>query len=141
MSRRVLGLDELRAKVAAIPDAAHAAILKAMEEGAEEMVGMARRLVPVESGDLRESIGWTWGAAPRGAMILGTSRAAAGGDRITIFAGNEKAFYARFVEFGTVATPAQPYFFPSWRALRKRIKARNTRAVTRAIKGIAGNGN
>ena len=54
--------------------------------------------------------------------------------RITIYAGGGDAFYARFQEFGTVKMPANPFFFPVWRARRKRIKNRISRAVSKGIR-------
>lgn len=136
---RITGLTQLRAKLKAMPAEVRKEIHAAMEAGAEEMVQMAKRLCPVASGDLRDSIGWTWDEAPAGAMVLAQSTA--GDERITIFAGNSKAFYARWVEFGSVKTSAWPFFYPSYRALKKWIKARTSRAVGKAMKTVAAGGN
>ena len=150
---KVIGLDKLRRKMIALPKAIEAEIRKAMETGAEEMVAMARRLAPVDDGDLRESIGWTWGEAPKGSMVI--AKGGSTGMTITVYAGNSEAFYARWVEFGTVTHPqggkfggtrhpgttAQPFFFPAWRATRKRVKSRTSRAVSKAAKRIAAGGN
>ncbi|WP_196258570.1 HK97-gp10 family putative phage morphogenesis protein [Pelagibacterium limicola] len=110
-----------------------------MEKSAQEIVNMARRLVPVDEGDLRDSIGWTWGNAPEGAMTLGEVRGGRGKGnlRITIYAGNSKAFWARWVEFGTKKMRARPYFFPSYRANKKRMRGRITRATNKAARRIA----
>lgn len=141
----ISGLEQLRAKIRALPDAARAEIRRAMEQGADEMVGMAKRLVPVDSGALRDSIGWTWGEPPKGSITLAKSDPNA--EAITIYAGSRDkslgdrdAFYVRWVEFGTVSQAAQPFFFPSFRALRKRVKSRNTRAVSKAFKKVAAGG-
>jgi HK97 gp10 family phage protein len=143
----VIGLDRLRRKLTqTIPAHVEKATAEAMEQGAEEIVAMMKRLVPVDSGALRDSIGWTWGDAPKGAMVLGKSKAAGGDGRkvITIFAGTRDkklgdldAFYVRFVEFGTHKMKAEPFFFPSYRALRKRVRGRITRQMRKAIKGGA----
>jgi len=138
---KTIGLDKLRAKFRALPGAVRDEIRAAMEAGAAEVVRMARSLCPVDRGDLRDSIGWTWGEAPAGSITLGQAKGPGEGERITIYAGDEKAFYARWVEFGTVKMPARPFFYPSWRALRKRVKGRHTRALTKALKKVAGNGN
>jgi HK97 gp10 family phage protein len=60
---------------------------------------------------------------------------------ITIYAGTRDkslgsadAFYARFQEFGTVKMTANPFFYPAWRANRKRVKGAITRAVKRAVR-------
>jgi HK97 gp10 family phage protein len=122
-----------------MPKRVELATRKAMEKGAQELVDMMKRLVPIDQGDLRDSIGWTWGDAPVGTAVILQGR---GGSeyaamQITVYAGSDKAFYASYVEFGTKSgKPAHPFFFPSWRALRKRIKARILREQKKAIKFV-----
>ncbi len=60
----VQGISDLNREVAQLPSASKTAARKAMETGADELVEMMKRLVPKDSGDLRDSIGWTWGNAP-----------------------------------------------------------------------------
>lgn len=144
---KILGLDRLRRKMTVtIPAAVERATVAAMEQGADEIVAMAKRLVPVDSGALRDSIGWTWGDAPEGAMALGKvkGKGAKGRKFITIYAGTRNkslgpldAFYARWVEFGTQHMAAIPFFFPSYRALRRRVRGRITRQMRKAIKETA----
>lgn len=135
MKAKVLNVQRLNRKLAALPDVAKAEIRPALEKSAQEIVTLAKSLVPVDQGDLRDSIGWTWGSAPKGSIKIG---AAVSGDlTVTIFAGNSEAFYARWVEFGTQNMRAQPYFYPAYRALRKRSKSRIKRAGTKAAKKVA----
>lgn len=108
---RIEGLDRLSRKLKLLPEKAVEAAARSLEESAEDLVQMMRRLVPKDSGDLAKSIGWTWGDAPKGAMVLGTFKGKGGVARaksslqITIYAGGKgpgfDAFYARWVEFGT----------------------------------------
>jgi HK97 gp10 family phage protein len=139
---KILGLARLDAKLTRMPAAAKAEIKKAMEAAATEMVATMKHLVPVSSGPhggtLRDSIGWTWGKAPKGAGIvaLGTSKLAAD-LTLTVYAGNEEAFYGRWQEFGTVKQAAQPFFFVSYRAHRKSAKRMIRAATTRAAKKVA----
>lgn len=156
----VHGISDLNKKVAAIPKRVEARAKAAMEKGADELVAMMKRLVPVDDGDLRDSIGWTWGNAPKGSVVLAESGADSRGLKITVYAGNEKAYYARWVEFGTAphnvalgggtvagvkqaaagegnghpGSKAQPFFFPSYRSLKKRIRARIRRETAKAFK-------
>ena len=51
----------LRARLAKIPDIAREAAAAAMEEGAQEIVDAMKAAAPVDSGDLRNCIVWTWG--------------------------------------------------------------------------------
>lgn len=136
---KVIGVAKLRRKLEALVAVGRDEIKRAMETSADEIVALAKNLVPVDKGDLKDSIGWTWGKAPKGAMTLGTvqSNEVDSGFTITIFAGNSDAYYSRWVEFGTQKMAAQPYFYPSYRALRRRSKSRVTRAVTKAIKKVA----
>ncbi|QKC99180.1 HK97-gp10 family putative phage morphogenesis protein [Mesorhizobium sp. NZP2298] len=150
----ILGLASLNKKLKALPKAAEVAISAAMAKGADEMVALMKSLVPVDSGELRDSIAWTWGNAPKGALAIGTVTSTDGKLTITIYAGDSEAFYARWVEFGTKAhiaggkfagaqipaIPAHPFFFVSFRALRKRTKSRITRAINKSAKQVANGG-
>lgn len=163
----VKGLSKLQQKLAALPAAVKEEISKAMEQGAQEIVDFARRLVPVDEMTLYESIGWTWGEPPEGALVLARSKRRQGdGLRITVYAGGGEAFYARWVEFGTAphnvargggtvagrrslasggglghpGARAQPFFFPAYRASRKRIRSRISRATNAAARKQAARG-
>ncbi|THK38107.1 HK97 gp10 family phage protein [Ensifer sp. MPMI2T] len=159
MTTKVIGLDRLNRKLALLPIAAQRKIRDAMEQGADEIVAMMKALVPEKSGDLKGSIAWTWGDAPKGALTIATVRGrgvrSTGSENlITIYAGNADAYYARFVEFGTAAhtaggmfagatipaIPASPFFFVSYRANRKRVKSRITRAVNKTAREVAAGG-
>ena len=142
-----------------VPAAVRHAAIRAMTQGATEMVQMMKQLAPVgDSGALSASIGWTWGDAPAGSLVIdqvGNNRTAT--LKITIYAGNSEAFYAAFVEFGTrphsiagnasvdrglrqgggtlhPGAAAHPFFWPAYRALKKRVKSRITREINKAIK-------
>lgn len=136
---KVRGLDSLVKKLTKIPEEAKAEIRKALELSADEVVRLAKRLAPVDDGDLQMSISWTWGDPPKGSIVLGVVKAPKGSDdlRISIYAGNSKAYYARWVEFGTQHASAQPYFLPAYRANRKRVRGRVTRAINKAAKKLA----
>lgn len=156
------GLSSFQARMRAIPKAAQKAVRRAMERSAEEISAAARELSPVDTGALRDSIDWKWGQAPSGSMTL--SEVSDGkGLSITIYAGSDEAYYARYVEFGTQAgvkgqrvvgkgagnrqskkgrfsyrthpgTPARPFFFPAYRLHKKRASNRIKRAISKAVK-------
>lgn len=157
------------AKLKRIPDVAVNAARQAMEEGAQEIVDEMRRLVPIRSGDLRDSIGWTWGEVPPGTFMIDEIRSGKNqGDqyatmRIRIYAGSEDAFYARFIEFGTQphalalnasvkrglrqdqggrhpGGPAHPFFFPAWKAKKAEFRKRIRERVRTAIREAWRNG-
>lgn len=159
----VRGLSKLQRKLRALPERAKDRISKALEESAEEIVRLAQNLVPIDEMTLYESIGWTYGDPPQGSISLGSVRQGRGRDdglKITVFAGNDEAFYARWVEFGTKAhnvasgggtvrgqqslasggglghpgASAQPFFYPAYRAVSRRVRSRITRATNRAAR-------
>lgn len=150
----IRGLKSLNAKLRDLPKAAKIAVRASMEQGANEIVAMMKNLVAVDSGELRDSIGWTWGKKPKFSQALAQVVAPDNVMVITIFAGNERVRYAHLVEFATRAhenggmfkgthhpgTSAQPFFFVSFRALRKRAKSRITRAITKSAKEVAARG-
>ncbi|ADH87357.1 phage protein, HK97 gp10 family [Ancylobacter novellus DSM 506] len=149
----IVGLAKLHRKIAKLPEQARTDIRAAMEKVAEQIVDLARSLVPTVSGDLRDSIGWTWGRPPRGSISLGTvARAKLGASMtITIYAGNDEAFYARWVEFGTAAhvngglfagtrnpgTQARPFFYPAFRAHRRIARREVRKAIRSAARKVA----
>lgn len=151
----ILGLARLERKLKRMPEVAKATIKQAMEQGANEIVDMMKSLAPVDNGDLRDSIGWTWGKKPKYAQAIAVAKSSLADDlTITIYAGNSKVRYAHLVEFGTAphvvggmfkgaqhpGTKAQPFFFVSWRANQKKVKSRVRRAITKAAKQVAANG-
>lgn len=129
-----------KAWVERLPQDVKREVKAAMEAGAKEVTEMQRRLVPVDSGDLRDSIGYTFGDyKAANYRVRGVSASTGKGDlSLTIHAGDEKAWYAALVEFGTVNAAAHPYFWPGWRATVKRVKSRISRAFSKALKKHGG---
>lgn len=79
---------------------AQAAVLQAVTESCEDLVGQAQNLTPVDTGTLRASI-HVESVVQSGFTVTGT--VATGGE----------ADYAAFVEMGTVNMAAQPYMEPA----------------------------
>ena len=145
------GRDKLLAKLKAIQGAPRKAMREALETGAKQIVETAKSLAPVDDGALRDSIGYTFGDyTPENANVRGFGAGKGDPDlTVTIHAGNAKAFYAAYVEFGTSphdaggkfkgakhpGSAARPYFWPAVRANKRSVKARLTRAMKKAIKG------
>lgn len=131
----VQGLKSLSRKLnRTIPESVRRETERALAKGATEIEQTAKQLAPRRTGRLARTIGWTFGDPPSGAKIIGDSGRSFKGIRVSIFAGSSKAFYARFVEFGTERTSPQPFFFPAYRANKKRAKSRVTRAIKKAIR-------
>lgn len=131
-------------KLARLPKAVESEVVGVIAKEAAALVRAIEPQVPRRpgSGVLAASVGWTWGDAPAGGISIGTFRGNTFGQiKASIFAGVPAAskgdpdpFYGRFVEFGTEHSAAQPFFFPTFRANRRRIRAAVSRAVTRGAK-------
>jgi HK97 gp10 family phage protein len=129
----IKNLDKALAKMKALGPAIDVEARREMEAHAEDIVTAMKSRIPVKSGALQRSAGWTWGAPPVGTMATSTNRE----DTITIYAGGRNAFWARWIEFGTRKMPAQPFFFSSWRAGRKKVKGRMRNAAKKAVSKVA----
>lgn len=148
----VTGVAELQKKLTVVfPALVEQRIKEALEKAADQVVAQMKSRAPVYAGPpeirsdgsavrpgaLRESIGWTWGDAPKGTVALGsvqTGLTKEGTTKLTIYAGNREAFYARWVEFGTRKWTGNPFFFSTWRNNKRKVRGQITRALRKAIK-------
>ncbi len=143
------GLRELDAALAELPRTiAKNATKRALAKAAEPIAEEAKRLVPVDSGLLRNSIAISTklknkvGRAEFSAVLRGggsraeavaamrDARRAAGAPSFAeIYIGPAwpKGFYGTFVEFGTSDTAAQPFMRPAWDS-QKSTPCRSSRA-------------
>lgn len=103
---RIDGLVEAKEMFSRLPDALHAEVADTIEKAAEIIESEAKLRVPYEDGDLHDSIGLN--IREDGLMAA-------------VGAG---AFYARFVEFGWLYAPAQPYLFPAFRWGARYVRGR-----------------
>lgn len=99
------GFDSLIKKVTRIRNAVADAPQKAAADWVEQdFVPAAQALVPVRTGELRDSIG---------GRVTKT--------RVTVFADAE---HARYVEEGTSVAPAQPFMGPAFDQTKDQLKKR-----------------
>lgn len=143
---KILNLARLQQKLDRLPKVAKDLIRAEMGKAADDIVAMMKRQAPVlkephskrRAGALRDSIGWTWGKAPKYAQVMAEVRSSMGGDlTITIYAGNSEVRYPHLVEFGTKKAAAQPFFYVSWRASRKSARRGVRKAVREAARQVA----
>lgn len=167
MATRVENRERLLKKLAAMPAAVRSAAKQALAQSADEMEGMMKRLAPVgpvsgqgrsiglKPGALRDSIVQSWGGDKVAYSSLKTGNLSGDPDlTVKISAGNTRVRYAHLVEFGTApheaggkfkgaqhpGTEAQPFFYTSYRALKKSAARRVNAAMRKAIKRIAAEG-
>ncbi|WP_058599100.1 HK97 gp10 family phage protein [Aureimonas ureilytica] len=129
-----------------IPAEAKKEIRRELAAAAEGLCVEMRGRVPVESGELRDSITWRYGDQARVLYSQG-----GGGDHelsVRISAGNYDVRYAHLVEFGAAphiaggqhegkqhpGAPAQPFFYPTIRGNKRKIDRAVSNAVIRAIR-------
>lgn len=104
-SVRVDGLTEAKATVAALPEAFKEQVRESIDIGSRIILSEAGQRVPVREGVLKRSLG-------RNVRADGLQAAVGSGDK-----------KARFVEFSTNDTPAQPFLYPAFRLGAKFIRA------------------
>lgn len=116
-------------------------ITRALNQGAAEIVARAQIAVPVDDGDLRDSI-----EVVQATEIRETRRrdGSAKGVAVYVVAGTgSTAAYARVQEFGRASSgdhpghAAQPFLFPAYWSVRRRVRNRIARAINAAAKEAA----
>lgn len=133
---RFKGTKRLDRILATMPAAARAELKKSLTLSARDLVKAQRALVPVRTGALKKSIGWSENAAllPKHAAFGGAARRQASDLSVVVFAGNSGVRYAHLVEFGSVHAGAKPFFYPAYRLRKRQIRQRARRAVRAAVK-------
>lgn len=126
---KIKGVDQLKRKLKMMPFVAKDEIRGALETSAQEITATAKNFAPTRTGALRNSIDYTMGREG-----LGSGNELS----VTVHAGDDFAYYAPFVEFGTSrGASARPFFFPAYRLVRKKVKRRISRATSMAAKKVA----
>jgi hypothetical protein len=149
----IQGLDRLNAKLRRLPAAVRSALIAANQKSAGEMVQLATRLAPRDTGKLAASI-------RQQVVGEGIVQVKAGGraTSVPVRKGAGVLFdYALAIEFGKKASKgrkrarsnsgkrfgrsggaaAQPFFWPAWRATKPAARRRANRAIRLAIAKIS----
>lgn len=151
---KVQGREKLLRKLRLLPPKARELIGNALREGGAVVAADAKRRVPKVSGQLLRSIKVVSGNyTPDNANVRGFGGPSQGDPELTVrvVAGNKIAWYARLVEFGTrphilkgrfegarhPGSKARPFFFPAYRANKRRVSFRVGKAIRQSVKEIA----
>lgn len=128
------GIGRLKQRLANIPKNVKEAVQPNLVKQGEMMADTMRRLVPVDSGQLRDSITVTPPdsstppySTPGGSFVVPETS-------IAVTAGGKDARHAHLVEYGTVKMNAQPFFWPAVRLTRKKAQRNLKGAIGRAVK-------
>ncbi|PWJ84869.1 HK97 gp10 family phage protein [Pseudaminobacter salicylatoxidans] len=127
------GLRDLQRRLGKIPAAIKRVAEATLDQGAEEIVQIQKRLAPHEDGTLQDSIRWKRDGELRRLITAGgptTTKKVRNSEK-----GNAPEYdYALAVEFGTQKMAPQPFFWPGYRVAKKRAVNRVKRATAKAIK-------
>lgn len=131
------GLKSFQDRLRGLPHLVREALGRSAVEAAEEVAETVRALVPVDEGKLRASVEVTGPGQstpaygyPGGSFLVPDNAAA-----VTV--GNSDVRYPHLVEFGTVKTAAQPFFFPGCRLSKQAAAAKIKAGIRRAVRGGA----
>ncbi len=128
------GISRIQQRLAMIPKNVRASLQPELIKNGNDLALMARILAPRDSGALQDSVAVTPGgtstppySAPGGRVIVPELA-------VAVTAGNKDVRYAHLVEHGTTEAAAQPFFWPAFRLMRKKISGRIKRAASKAVK-------
>lgn len=147
---RIEGRVRMRKVLKILPKTVRARLRVAVLKGAEGVADIQRRLAPVRTGALRDSIKVTPGDEDIPAYTSLKSKRTSPDPELAaiITAGNRDVRYPHLVEHGTAphvnegqfagtanpGTRPRPFFFPGYRAGRKRAQNLINRAARQGIK-------
>lgn len=129
-------LQRLQRRLEAIPKAVIAAVQPALEKSGQELTSAMKALAETsrDTGDLIDSIAYTTAgkatppySQPGGAHVVPPNA-------VHVTAGNSDVRYPHLVEYGTTQAAAQPFFWPAYRLLKRKITNRIKRSVSKAVR-------
>lgn len=130
VNHRFIGRERLTRRLRQLPVEARIAARDSLDEQAAFLVEQIRPNVPRDEGDLADSL--EWHRSPSRARI-----------RVVITEGandDTQGRKARAVEFGRPDMDAQPHFFPTYRANKRKMQNAIQKRVREAIRRIWGGG-
>lgn len=130
VNHRFIGRDRLIRRLRQLPVEARTAARDALDEQAAYLVEQIRPNVPRDEGDLADSLEWHRSPSRARIRVIVTE----GADDDT------RGRKARAVEFGRPDMEAQPHFFPTYRANKRKMQNAIQKRVREAIRRIWGGG-
>lgn len=125
-------LARAKRRISAIPSEVIARVSAQLRDNAGDLVVGIQANAPRDEGALAASVRWEDHTADRRPRV----KVRAGGPTTTkpVRQGTSATYdYALGEEFGTEDTPAQPFFFPTYRGRRRRYKASLKKAGKEAV--------
>jgi hypothetical protein len=148
---KIEGLAALNRKFRAMPVEVRRAIEKSVPAAGAELAGMVKRLAPTDKGNLRDSVRVEPEPGAEGFGVLVIAGGTPATKREVRQSSGVVLDEALMVEDGTKphrnkgrfagswnpGVKARPFFFPAYRALKKLLRGRMSRAMSEAIKKVA----
>lgn len=127
-------VEDYKRRLERVARAAAEAGFAEVMNGAREIGSAMKRAVPRDKGVLADSIRIEFDGNMGRAFIK------AGGPTTTrpVRSGGPDYDYARAQEYGTTEQPAQPFFFPTLRLMKKTVRGKIDRAIKKAIEAEMG---
>lgn len=124
---------KLLARMEAIPEEIRTAVRDKLHEQAGFLVEQIKPAVPYLEGDLRDSVEWHPNPAKEKISVVVTEGTGQEDDPL-----NRKARALEFGRGGDNPMEAQPHFFPTYRAWKKKINSRVLSAGRKVIRQMWG---
>lgn len=129
-------LDRLNRRLAAVPKAVRQAVQPALSQSGNELASAMKTLAEPsrDTGDMIDSIAVTPGGQTTPPYSQPGGSRAVPENAVAVTVGNSKVRYPHLVEYGTTKMAAQPFFWPAYRLLKKRLQRRIKRAIGKAVR-------
>lgn len=127
-------LTRLQKRLAAIPKRVVEATQPSLQRSANELVDAMKALAPEDTGALKDSIVSTPGGQSTPPYSQPGGETVVPANAVAVTAGNTDVRYAHLVEHGTAEAPAQEFFWPAYRLLKRRLERRTKRDIGKAVR-------
>lgn len=126
--------DRLRRRLEAIPQAVKDAVKPSLERSGEELANRMMFNAPKDTGAMAKSVAVTPGGQTTPAYSQPGGSKVVPENAVVVTVGNTDVRYAHLVEYGTQHAAAHPFFWPTFRSLKKKIATRTKAAIRKAVR-------
>jgi HK97 gp10 family phage protein len=128
--------ERLRKRLEAIPKAVRVALQPALRANGQELTDAMKALAAPsrDTGALIDSIAFTTAGNRTPAYSEPGGSRMVPENAVVVTAGNTKVRYPHLVEYGTSHSKAEPFFWPAYRLLKKKLGGRIKRAASKAVR-------
>lgn len=134
-------LRNLQRRLEEVKKAVRSEAKSALRDAAEEIAGTMRRVVPADTGKLRGTIRVEENDDLSVTIKAGgavTTKQVRMSRRVSSSRNSPEVDYAAFVEYGTKKRPAKPFFWPTWRLLKRSARLKVERRIKKALQATGG---